>query len=209
MAAKFQMWPKEEITSDQIFGESDVVNQFLRQAVWKNNLVSNLSIPPNVELSNFTTHWWKRFQSTSLVSPHPHKPPITTTTSTDTLPANRLPSTGIQPVGHRHQPSGIKRPSPQDSQDDVGNKVKETGKGTIGKDTTVKATGTRESKWRKVSSALDDTKILVSHVNILHHSDTHARQPCNLFFSPVRDMNICYYFYTNAKAAMWSLCHCQ
>ena len=88
MAAKFQMWPKEEITSDQIFGESDVVNQFLRQAVWKDNLVSNLSIPPNTELSDSTTRWWKRFQSTGLVSPHPHKPPITTTTPADTLPAN-------------------------------------------------------------------------------------------------------------------------
>ena len=56
MAAKFQMWPKEKITSDQIFGESDVVNQFLRQAVWKDNLVSDLSIPPNTELSNSITH---------------------------------------------------------------------------------------------------------------------------------------------------------
>ena len=209
MAAKFQMWPKEEITSGQIFGESDVVNQFLRQAVWKDNLVSNLSIPSNTELGDSTTHWWKRFRSTNLVSPHPHKPPITTTTSTDTLPANRLPSTRIQPVSHRRQLSGIKRPSPQDTQDDVGNKVKEAGKDTIGKDTTIKATGTRESKQQKVSTALDDTKILVSHVNILHRSDTHARQPCNLFFSPVRDMNICYNFYTNAKAAIWSLCRRQ
>ena len=141
MAAKFQMWPKEEITSNQIFGKSDVVNQFLHQAVWKDNLVSDLSIPPNTELGDSTTHWWKRFQSTGPVPPYPHKPSITTTTSADTLPANRLLSTGIQSVGHRRQLSGIKRPLPQDPQDDVGNKVKETGK-----DTTVKATGTRESK---------------------------------------------------------------
>ena len=176
MAAKFQMWPKEEITSDQIFGKSDVINQFLCQAVWKDNLVSNLSIPSNTKLGNSTTHWWKRFQSTGLVPPHPHKPPITTTTSTDTLPANQLPSTGIQPVSHRCQQSGIKKPSPQDPQDDVGNKVKETGKDIIGKDTTIKAISTRESKRQKVSTVVvDDTKILVSHVNILHCSDTHAR----------------------------------
>ena len=152
MAAKFQMWPKEVITLDQIFGERQVVSKFLPQSVWKDHIVSNSSIPPNTELSDSTTHWWKRFQSTGLMPPPPPKPATTTTTSADTLPANQLPSTRIQPLRHRHHMSGIKRPSPQDPQDDGDNKDKGTAKKTTSKDNAGEATSARETKRRKVSS---------------------------------------------------------
>ena len=152
MAAKFQMWPKEVITPDQIFGESQVVSKFLPQSVWKDHIVSDSSIPPNTEFGDSTTHWWKRFQSTGLISPCPPKRVTTTTTSADRLPAKQLPLTGIQPLRHRHHTSGIKRPSPQDLQDDGDNKDKGTAKKTTGKDNAGKATGARETKCHKVSS---------------------------------------------------------
>jgi hypothetical protein len=113
---------------------------------------------------------------------------------------NQLLSTGIQPVGHRRQPSGVKRPSAQDHQDDRDHKVKETVKDSMRKDATVEATGMKERKRRKVSTtALDDPKILVSHMNIHFHSDTHARQPCNLFFSPVGSIDIRYNWCTDVE----------
>lgn len=152
MAAKFQMWPKEVIILDQIFGKSQVVSKFLPQSVWKDHIVSDSSIPPNTELGDSTTHWWKRFQSTGLIPPRPPKPATTTTTSADRLPANQLPSTGIQPLRHRCHTSGIKRPSPQDPQDDGDNKDKRTAKETTGKDNAGEATGARETKHHKVSS---------------------------------------------------------
>ena len=146
------MWPKEVIILDQIFGKSQVVSKFLPQSVWKDHIVSDSSIPPNTELGDSTTHWWKRFQSTGLIPPRPPKPATTTTTSADRLPANQLPSTGIQPLRHRCHTSGIKRPSPQDPQDDGDNKDKRTAKETTGKDNAGEATGARETKHRKVSS---------------------------------------------------------
>ena len=146
------MWLKEVITPDQIFGKSQVVSKFLPWSVWKDHIVSNSSIPSNTELGDSTTHWWKRFQSTGLIPPHPPKPATTTTTSADTLPANRLPLTGIQSLRNRHHMSGIKRPSPQDPQDDGDNKDKGTAKKTTGKDNAGEATGARETKHCKVSS---------------------------------------------------------
>ena len=35
MAIKSQMWPKEQITSNQIYSENNVVDHFLLQVVWK------------------------------------------------------------------------------------------------------------------------------------------------------------------------------
>ena len=185
MAVKFQMWPKEVIIPDQILGESQVVSKFLPRSVWKDHIVSDSSIPPNTELGDSTTHWWKRFQSTSLIPPCPPKPATTTTTFADRLPANRLPLTGIQPLGHRHHMSGIKRPSPQDPQDDGDNKDKGTAKKATGKDNDSEATSARETRRHKVSSGTPceggDIKMLfspVSHTYIYCDTRSDGKQQC-------------------------------
>jgi hypothetical protein len=175
MAAKFEMWPKEMITLDQIFDENQVVNKFLSQSVWKDHIVSDSSISPNTDLGKSTTHWWKRFQSTSVIPPSTPKPAIMTTTSTDTLPASRLPSTGIQLVGLRCQLSGIKRPSPQYPHDDGDGRDKGTAKITTGKDNAGEATRTRETKQCKVSLSIPPERgemvfSPVSHTYIFYHT---------------------------------------
>lgn len=180
MASKFQLSSAEKITLDEIFGENNVVNQFLCKVVWKDNIVSNSSIPADADLGNSTTHWWKKFQ----VIPFPAAQPatiVTTAISADRLLANQLPSVQIQPLSHRHQPSGMKRPLPQDPQDDGNNKDKEM-RVTKGKDDVVKeAVGVKERKRRKLSTGgtLNNREMFfrpVSHINIRYHSYTNARQ---------------------------------
>ena len=145
MATKFQMWPKGAITSQQIYSENDMVDRFLLQAVWKDNIVSDSSIPANTELSDSTTHWWKRFPSPNLIPPCPANPVATTTTHANTLAENDIPTVKVQPLGHRCQASGVKRPSPQDPHN-AGNKDQGLVKETKGRDNTVKGGSVRETK---------------------------------------------------------------
>ena len=146
MVMKFQMWPKEQITSNQIYSENNVVDHFLLQAVWKDNIVSDLSIIANTELGDSATHWWKRFPSPNLVLPC-HGNPVTTTTSANTLPKNDLPLVDIH-LCHRCQASGTKRPS------NDGNRDQGLVKTAAGQDTAVKEAGMREMKQCQVASGM-------------------------------------------------------
>ena len=163
----------EQITSNRIYSENNMVDWFLLQAVWKDNIISNSSIPANTELSDSTTHWWKRFPSPNLVPPR-HANPVTTTTSADTLPKNHPPSVDVH-LHHRRQVSGTKRAL------NDGNKDQGLAKTATGQDTTIKEAGMWEMKQRKVASGMT------------------PESNVEMFFSPVSHTDKYYIALSNAK----------
>ena len=74
-----------------------------------------------------------------------------------------IPTVKVQPLGHRCQASGVKRPSSQDPHD-ARNEDQGSVKETKGKDNTVKGGSVRETKRQKVltGAVVDDTEIPVS-----------------------------------------------
>ena len=163
----------EQITSNQIYSENNVVDHFPLQAVWKDNIVSNSSIPANTELGDSATHWWRGFPLPNLVLPR-HANPVTTTTSADTLLKNDPPLVDVH-LRHRRQASGTKRPL------NDGNKDQGSAKTATGQDTAVKEAGMREMKRCKVASG------------------TTPESNVEMFFTPVSHTDKYYIALSNAK----------
>jgi hypothetical protein len=99
LAVKLLLKSKEEIPLDEVIGEDTIVNKFIAQSHWKDQIDDNSNIPVDIGIGEPSTHRWTRFNATTT-------PISSTTIITDILPATAttVPSNTIaKPVAEEIQ----------------------------------------------------------------------------------------------------------
>jgi hypothetical protein len=123
LAVKLLLKSKDEIPLDEVVGEDTIIDEFIAQSHWKDQINNNSNIPVDIGIGEPSTHWWTRFNSTAA--------PISSTTIITDIPpttATAVPSntvaepiteeiqwkklpTVVMPVRQKRQPIQRKRRS--------------------------------------------------------------------------------------------------
>jgi hypothetical protein len=65
LAVKLLLKSKYEIPLDEVVGEDTIIDEFIAQSHWKDQINNNSNIPVDIGIGEPSTHWWTRFNSTA------------------------------------------------------------------------------------------------------------------------------------------------